>query len=391
VESLDLTNFRNIFQDTHVNFLIGSGASKPYLETLNNIEVLSDQVRKLSPEKDVLAIVDASLYASFFNDVVVKNVDIKSHREADSTLQNYRSFLSTINRLVSINRNPLIAKQVNLFTTNVDVCIETASDDLSVEINDGFTGRLSPSYRLDNYRTRLFKLTLHYDNSAEIPVFNLFKMHGSLTWLPNGGKILLDQNLKMVTAANEALVKIPAGSLLEIEKSSKPSDLVNAASSLNVTGEITAFIDAYNELAIVNPSKDKFEKTVMQQAYYDLLRQYSNELEREASSLFVIGFSFADEHIRSLTVRAANSNPTLIVYVFCHSENTKLAMEETFEDESFVYDNVRFISPDDIEVEDITIDRLNLETITEILQYAINPHENETDPKVAKTDEQAES
>jgi len=39
---------------------------------------------------------------------------------------------------------------------------------------------------------------------------------------------------------------------------------------------------------IVNPAKTKFEDTLLNQYYYDLLRIYSNELEKENSVLFVI-------------------------------------------------------------------------------------------------------
>jgi hypothetical protein len=218
-------------------------------------------------------------------------------------------------------------------------------------------------------------------------------MHGSLTWLLDGEKIVLNHNLDSVTGVKEALSKIPSDALLEVTQNSSPTDLISSAASLTVTDEIAAFVDAYKELAVVNPSKDKFEKTVMQQAYYDLLRQYSNELEREASSLFVIGFSFADEHIRSLTVRAANSNPTLLIFVFCHSVKTKVAIEESFKEESFIYDNVRFISPDDIVIEEIDVKALDLAAVTRILQSTVNPHENVADPQDEneKVDEQARS
>jgi hypothetical protein len=58
---------------------------------------------------------------------------------------------------------------------------------------------------------------------------------------------------------------------------------------------------------IVNPSKKKFEDTVLNETHYDLLRIYNNELEKENGVLFVMGFSFADEHIRELTLRVANT------------------------------------------------------------------------------------
>ena len=82
----------------------------------------------------------------------------------------------------------------------------------------------------------------------------------------------------------------------------------------------------------MNPTKDKFKSTLLNQTYYELLRIYSNELERENTVLFVLGFSFADEHIRELTLRVANSNPTLAIYVFAHSSKGKAEIVERFGD-----------------------------------------------------------
>jgi hypothetical protein len=78
---------------------------------------------------------------------------------------------------------------------------------------------------------------------------------------------------------------------------------------------------------IVNPSKKKFKDTVLNETHYDLLRIYSNELEKENSVLFVMGFSFADEHIRELTLRVANTNPTSIIYIFVHGEASDIYRE----------------------------------------------------------------
>ena len=36
-----------------------------------------------------------------------------------------------------------------------------------------------------------------------------------------------------------------------------------------------------------------------------------------------MGFSFADEHLAKITIRAANSNPTLLVLVLAHSNKAK--------------------------------------------------------------------
>ena len=53
-----------------------------------------------------------------------------------------------------------------------------------------------------------------------------------------------------------------------------------------------------------------------------------NELEKENSVLFVMGFSFADEHIAEITLRLAKSNPTLTILIFAYDEDSKLDIQQ---------------------------------------------------------------
>ncbi len=48
----------------------------------------------------------------------------------------------------------------------------------------------------------------------------------------------------------------------------------------------------------------------MDSTYYELLRIYNNELDREGTLLVSFGFSFGDKHILDITRRALK-NPTL--------------------------------------------------------------------------------
>ena len=76
----------------------------------------------------------------------------------------------------------------------------------------------------------------------------------------------------------------------------------------------------YYGTVMINPTKDKFRTSVLDYHFYELMRIYSNALERENSILFVMGFSFADEHIAKITQRAADTNPTLQIVVFAYSD-----------------------------------------------------------------------
>ena len=72
---------------------------------------------------------------------------------------------------------------------------------------------------------------------------------------------------------------------------------------------------------------------------------YANGLEKENSVLFVMGFSFADEHIREVTLRAADSNPTLTIFAFAYSSKAKEEIEERLDIEHVKNSNIKVIGP----------------------------------------------
>ena len=66
-----------------------------------------------------------------------------------------------------------------------------------------------------------------------------------------------------------------------------------------------------------------------------------------------MGFSFADEHIRDLTIRVANSNPTLMIYIFARSSNSKNKLEKILDIENNVKNkNIVIVSPTQSEQDD---------------------------------------
>ena len=107
-----------------------------------------------------------------------------------------------------------------------------------------------------------------------------------------------------------------------------------------------SFLDAYENLIMVNPTKHKFQETVMDMHFYELMRLYSNSLEKENTILFVMGFSFADEHIAKLTMRAADSNPTLQVVIFAFSDAEEVSFKKNLHfTDSALNSNVTIITP----------------------------------------------
>lgn len=279
-----IRNIKKWIDSWNVNFLLGSGLSKPLLWTLQNIE---KDLTEAEEKENISEI--KKLKEQYFNECMVWNlkiIDKITEKNANETLENYKDFFKIMNYTLLKRENSILTKQINVFTTNIDILCEKALEDTWLEYNDWFHWKMKPKFNVGNFKKSIYRKSLHYENTSEIPIFNILKIHGSLSWeqgLKNK-EILFDSNLYQVQ---------------------------NLESNFD--------LDEYNKLAIVNPKKTKFEDTVLNQYYYDLLRLYSNELEKENSLLFVMWFSFADEHIRDLTLRVANSNPTLKVYVFKYS------------------------------------------------------------------------
>lgn len=339
---------RDTIQDCNINFLIGSGLSFPYLRTLGNIEVLLTAVdgTKLSDDKKKL--VRTSLYKKYFDAVISKNLSILAGDvNSKPVLDGYHKFLHIWNSILLRRKSTILSKEVNIFTTNVDVFLDKSLEDLGLEYNDGFNGRFKPSFSLHNFKKSRFKKSLHYDKTAEIPVFNLLKLHGSLSWDFDEN----DASDEIVFSCDLGRVKAIAGRpvsaehVLQVADNATIATLAEAALGVVADESTDAFMVGYEKLLIVNPTREKFKHTLLNQTYYELLRLYSNELEKENTVLFVAGFSFADEHLREITLRAANSNPTLVIYVIAHSSAARAEIEDRLGPDHTKNDNVIFMSP----------------------------------------------
>lgn len=367
-------------QDSNINFLFGSGMSAGYLDILSNIEQLLTELNddKTITDDKQKALIRASILNKYFDGVIEKNTNILDETSTDlkltSTLNSYKTFFRTINQLILLRRNKLLSKQVNIFTTNIDIFLERGIEDVGLESNDGFSKGFKPKYDLSNFKKSIFQKSLHFDNSSEIPVFNILKIHGSLTWRNEKDNIyfdsLLDQAQKVQTTNRKSLLSVDTAKDTVSSLGAKLPKRIHERDFKN-------FLEEYDKLGIVNPTKGKFQQTVLDQKYYDLLRIYANELERENTLLFVMGFSFADEHIRDLTIRVANSNPTLMIYVFAHTTQAKEELEKILDIEKNVKNkNIAIASPTQSEKKDdfsYSFDEINERVFKKILEKISKP------------------
>ena len=323
---MTLEILRNFIQSSNINFLYGSGISRPYLSTLGNIEKWLTKLAEDNSKELYKEVIKASLYKAYCDGVILKNQYFSSI-DADflETKSAYADFFSICNELMNKRNSQLLNKQINLFTTNIDLLAEKTLEKSGIELNDGFRGTLTPAYSESNFQISLSKSSMQFHKQAEVPMFNLIKVHGAVNWKEQDETIQSDTMLMYYV--QQALDKIDKDYFVNLYKTDgteKTYDEVktdaDAIALFLPDKAYDKFFDAYNQIVMINPTKDKFRTSVLDYHFYELMRIYSNALERENSILFVMGFSFADEHIAKITQRAADTNPTLQVVVFAYSD-----------------------------------------------------------------------
>jgi hypothetical protein len=312
-------------QSANLNFMIGSGCSYPAIATLGNIE---EEVQdKMDDEEYDDADIILFNYLKPFAKSVLSLKSLKDE-EYKGVLEKYESFLKIISKILFERKNNIIPKQATIFTTNYDLFVEKASEVFigSIRLNDGFERNpvLNNRFRFSSseFFTSVYNTGNLYNYEVQIPSINLIKLHGSLSWKKSKTDIIFS------TKNMEDLLK--EWKKLDTEEE---TDLP----------EIRALIEKF---PVILPTKEKFKDTLFNQIYYDLLRIYANELDKENTLLIVDGFSFADEHILEITKRALK-NPTLLIIIICFIEDEL----ESFEQKFSSYNNVFIAYAEDKEVD----------------------------------------
>ena len=351
---------KNYIQSANINFLIGSGLSRPYLITLGCIEKWLCELEESRELDNVKSVIQASLYRKYFEDVIYKNhnsmiVDDELIGHYQTTIDEYKHFLSIWNGIVTHRYSNILNKQVNIFSTNIDLFVERAAEEIGIEFNDGFRGRFTPTFDEGNFAKGYSRISSHFQNKSDITVFNLLKIHGSIDWVASqeGTGIHCDVELKLLESIKSKIESINKDLFIDIEDSDDISSLINKAKAViepikRFNKPYQNFINEYDKLVIVNPTKRKFKETVLDLHFYELMRMLSNSMEKENSILFVHGFSFADEHIAKIIQRAADTNPTLIIIVTAFDNEEVVSLKNNLGLKTGVSknDNIWILSPE---------------------------------------------
>lgn len=303
-------NLARSFQSGNINFLIGSGASYPAIASAGNVE--QEIASLFEADDEDTAYLKLYDFLAGIQDPTNKLIAGVADPNNATVVENYTEYLGIIEAILSERRTSLLPKQATIFTTNYDLFIEQASCPFSaMRLNDGFSRVPSLTGRSE-YSSRTFFTTTSstgnlYNYKVDIPCINLMKLHGSLSWKKDGESILF-----LVTSTP----LLPAG---------------------KTPAQVKAFVDGY---AVVLPEAKKFHTTLMDSTYYELLRIYANELDREGTLLVSFGFSFGDSHILGITRRALK-NPTLKLVAFAFND----ADRETYVKRFDGFNNVDIIAP----------------------------------------------
>ncbi|WP_270224919.1 SIR2 family protein [Lactococcus lactis] len=252
-------NLRKLAITKQLNFLIGSGTSYPAIPLMGMIkEEKTEERNKMLAQK--VKMVSSRLLED------ISEIE----QEISITLENYVEFISKIIDILNLSNSRQTPRTTNLFTTNYDLFIEKASDKVlhtyRFVFNDGASGYFERKLDSSNYNRTVSYKGLNDNYTNEIPSVTLIKPHGSMNWEKKDDSVLI----------RNTIVDSPV---------------------------------------IVKPTGYEEQETFYNNHFHEMLRVFQLELDKPQSVLFVIGFSFQDNHISKMIKRAIQ-NPELIVYAF---------------------------------------------------------------------------
>lgn len=385
------TELDKIMRGKNINFLIGAGASAPlyktlkekndafsfeeiitYLDNVSEDHVIAKKDLSINDVQDVQNIKDIMYVYYFMNWIypMYDELDIDKNGLTETT-KNYENLINALYQFLQNESNDR-PKRINIFTTNYDLLFEKTFDQFLIKnpltyFNDGSRGIFKKYISNKNFYLNVTHSGYNDNYRREIPTINLFKLHGSISWKlsdkndseimvcekndlileikKNIGDLFKDQNWQKTQEEIKKIIENnPSLDDNSDQKNEKLKVLVEGLSSLVKDSKIPpAFFDdfqeKYRQLLIIDPSKHKFWKTVAEQHYYQSIRSFSYELEKEHVVLIVFAFSFADEHLRDIFKRSL-LNPTLIVIFICYEEEN----QKWFKDNWFKgYQNIIFL------------------------------------------------
>ena len=301
---------KEFFNMKNINFLFGSGTSSgaipnmiglydKVLEKLAidlnvSLKVEFESIQKKIKKNDDLEDILGVLYSyrvylrdqskgemnnvcndliELIEEIVFQEINISETSLIESEVfKNYQRFYQKI-----ALRNKDLSR-INIFTTNNDLFNEFALDSINIHYINGFSGGVNkyfnPALFNYNYSKRM-------DTSIEKfePVENmvyLYKIHGSVNWIEDSSS---------------------ANSFFNIKEISKPERKKGV------------------ENVLIYPTPTKQNKS-LGSPYVEMFREFQTKLLEPHTVLFVMGYSFSDEHVNNIIYQALATNSTINVVIF---------------------------------------------------------------------------
>lgn len=247
-----LTKFINEQLKDNVKYTILLAELKKAEKNIENVEDILSFLRSLllvskGGEVRGLSETDLKGLEQIISAEIVKKLDV-SLPDQETPYHRLCKWIRSIDRKIS----------VELFTTNYDLLMEQALEDLEVAYFDGFVGA----------RRSFFDLRALEDNLIPIHWSRLWKIHGSINWYQE-----------------------------EVEGQKKvyrSSEIKEGASHL------------------IYPSHLKYEES-RKMPYLALIDQLNRFIRKKSSLLILSGYSFNDGHLNDTIVNALKANPTGMV------------------------------------------------------------------------------
>ena len=304
----------SFFDMKNINFLFGSGTSTPAIPKMKG---LLDAVETDLPDKSIFDVVKLAkgdnleeiLGVLYSQRAYLEGVQ-KEDEEECAQLKKCKDTITSIETIIfdklnigadDKNYSEVLEcykafyrkmamrnkdhSRISVFTTNNDLFNERALDSLNIHYINGFAGGLN---RFFNPALFNYTMSKRMDTSIDKfePIENLiylYKIHGSVNWVED----------------EDATIN----NYFKIRELNEPSK---------------------EKTVLIYPTPMKQNKS-LGSPYVDLFREFQHKLLEPNTVLFIIGYSFSDEHVNDIIYRALATNSTMNLVIFGSVANKPIA------------------------------------------------------------------
>lgn len=196
------------------------------------------------------------------------------------TQEQFKSHRELLEKLIS-NRQPGQAAPM-LFTTNYDLSLEWAAEEIGIQLVNGFSGLHTRTFQPQN-----FDLSFRNVNAKGEARFGhyhayLHKLHGSLSWVQEHDSYI--KEIPSALAKNRYIDPLLKGEAV------------------------------YDKQFLIYPGANKYHHTIGF-VYGEMFRRFSEFLSKPQTAILVNGYGFGDYHINRI-ILGALLNPSLHIVIF---------------------------------------------------------------------------